>query len=98
VILDTEGNIFGGFTHVEWESLDWNGNDENEDNCSKVDPSLKSYRLMLKNPHNVPARRFALKAEKKDMATHCNWARGPHFDDSDVSDACNTNTMSFTQR
>jgi hypothetical protein len=51
LIQDTRGNIFGGFTPVEWESGDW----------SKVDPSLKSFLFTLKNPHNFPLRRFALK-------------------------------------
>jgi hypothetical protein len=47
---------FGGFSPVEWEN-----------ECSfKADASLKSFLFALKNPHNVPARRFALKAEKKD--------------------------------
>jgi hypothetical protein len=54
--LDTNGNIFGGFTPVKWDS--YTGH--------KADPSLKSFLFTLKNPHNFPARRFALKAEKKD--------------------------------
>jgi hypothetical protein len=29
----------------------------------KTDPSLKSFLFMLKNPQNVPPRRFALRAE-----------------------------------
>jgi hypothetical protein len=32
----------------------------------KPDPSQKSFLFTLKNPHNVPRRRFASKAEKKD--------------------------------
>jgi hypothetical protein len=53
VILDTNGNIFGGFTPVEWESP--------SKLCNKIDPSEKSFLFTLKNPHNVPARRFALR-------------------------------------
>jgi hypothetical protein len=63
VILDTNGNIFGGFTPVAWESRPWNGNYDSENNCLKADPSLKSFIFTLKNPYNVRARRFALKAE-----------------------------------
>jgi hypothetical protein len=63
VILDTKGNIFGGFTPVEWESRtprrSWD-----DSNCWKWDDSLNSFLFTLKNPHNVPARRFALKNEK----------------------------------
>jgi hypothetical protein len=32
----------------------------------KADPSLKSFLFPLKNPHNSPARKTALKAEGKD--------------------------------
>jgi hypothetical protein len=49
VILDTRGNIFGGFTPVPWESRAWDGN---EDNRRKVDRSQKSFLFTLKNPHN----------------------------------------------
>jgi hypothetical protein len=44
VILDTDGNIFGGFTPVEWDFA------SNE----KADPSLKSFVFILKYPHNFP--------------------------------------------
>jgi hypothetical protein len=77
VILDTDGNIFGGFTRVEWESRAWNMKLGCENNLGKADPSLKSFLFTLRNPHNVPARRFALKAEMKDKAISCesepNW-------------------------
>jgi hypothetical protein len=60
VILDTKRNIFGSFTPVAWESRAiWR---------HKADPSLKSFIFTLKNPHNLLARRFALKAERKNEA------------------------------
>jgi hypothetical protein len=65
VILDTKGNIFGGFTPVEWDSS----------YDLKADDSQKSFVFTLKNPHNIPARRFALKAEKKHHAIMCNSER-----------------------
>jgi predicted RNase H-like nuclease (RuvC/YqgF family) len=69
VILDTGGNIFGGFTPVEWKPrTEWPYN--------KTDPSLKSFLFTLKNPHNIPARRFALKAERKDRVIYCHSGRG----------------------
>jgi hypothetical protein len=57
VILDTKGNIFGGFTPVEWRSR-WFGK-------PMADDSPKSFLFTLKNPHNISARRFALKATEK---------------------------------
>jgi hypothetical protein len=50
MILKTKGNIFGGFTPVEWESRDWH---------FKADDSLKSFRFTLKNPHNLSTRSFS---------------------------------------
>jgi hypothetical protein len=70
VILDTNGNIFGGFTPVKWGFGDsW-----------KADDSLKSFLFTLKNPHNIPPRKFALKAEEKHRAIACDSTRGPWFD------------------
>jgi hypothetical protein len=86
LIEDTNGNIFGGFTPLKWESP--------ENNCWKADPSLKSFVFTLKNPHSVPARRFALKAEKKDKAIWCRSERGPHFWDIGVDDDCNATDSS----
>jgi hypothetical protein len=96
VILDTEGNIFGGFTPVEWESRVWNGKRDWE---WKADDSQKSFLFTLKNPENIPARRFALKAEKKHRAIHCDSKWGPGFGggcDISVHDSCHANTLSFT--
>jgi hypothetical protein len=54
LIQDTEGSAFGDFTPVEWDSSgDW-----------KANPSMKSFVGTLKNRHNFPARRNALKAEE----------------------------------
>jgi hypothetical protein len=69
LVEDTGGNIFGGFTPVEWEF----------DGAYRADPSLWSFLFTLKNPRNFPARKFALKAEKKDKAIICNFSYGPHF-------------------
>jgi hypothetical protein len=61
VISDTDGNVFGGFTPVEWEN-----------SCSfKGDDSLRSFLFTLRNPHGVPPRKFKLKAEKKQFAISC---------------------------
>jgi hypothetical protein len=94
VILDTKGNIFGGFTPVEWESRVWK---EDDSHC-KADDSQKSFLFTLKNPHNIPARRFALKADNKERAIicYCHW--GPFFGAGgiSVSDNCNENTKSWT--
>jgi hypothetical protein len=93
VIFDTKGNIFGGFTPVEWESGKYH---------YKADDSQKSFLFTLKNPHNIPAKRFALKAKNGQNAILCNPERGPEFGggcsgcDIAVYGDCNVNTNSFT--
>jgi hypothetical protein len=85
VILDTEGNIFGGFTPVEWNSV----------NKHKADDSLKSFLFTLKDPHSIPARRFTLKSEEKHQAIsyHSQWVPC----DIAVSDKRNANDLSATK-
>jgi hypothetical protein len=92
VILDTNGNIFGGFTPVEWESR--------ISYCFKADDSLKSFVFTLKNPHDVPARRFALKVEQKQNAIYCHFGWSPCFGggcDIAVSNHCNAHMHSYTR-
>jgi hypothetical protein len=91
LILDTGGNVFGGFTPLAWESRTIN--------CLKCDDSLKSFLFTLKNPRNTPARKFALKAERKEDAIFCGSWYGPAFGNGDgitVRDNCNANTDSWT--
>jgi hypothetical protein len=88
VILDTNGNIFGGFTPMKWESDNWG--------IRKGDPSLKGFLFTLTNPHKVPLRRFVLKAEKKEYAIRCDSRWGPIFCDIVVCDTCNANTKSYS--
>jgi hypothetical protein len=90
VIFDTNGNIFGGFTPVKWESGKWH---------YKSDDNQKSFLFTLKNPHNITAKRFALKAEKKQTAICCDSDCGPCFGyghDIAVNDNCNANTDNYT--
>jgi hypothetical protein len=96
VIVDADGNVFGGFSPVEWESRDWNGKYGSENNCWKADPSLRSFLFTLTNPHDVPPRKFALRAEWKDHGIVCRSQTGPRFGDIAVSDNSNANTESAT--
>jgi hypothetical protein len=90
LIWDTDGNIFGGFTPVKWES---------GSGSSKADNSLKSFIFTLKNPRNHPARRFVLHRAKRHQAIICDSKQGPHFYDFGISDRCNLpDTNSFTSR
>jgi hypothetical protein len=97
VILDTNKNIFGGFTPVKWESrISASIGDRSN---WKTDESLKSFLFTLKNPHNIPARKFGLKVETKEYTIYCNSGYGPSFRDGcafAVSQNCNTHTGSST--
>jgi hypothetical protein len=75
VIIDTNGNIFGGFTPSTWNSK----------SCSTCDDSLRSFLFTLKNPHNVAPRKFALKAEQKGNAIFCIACNGPRFGPDDLT-------------
>jgi hypothetical protein len=97
LILDTEGNIFGGFTPIKWESRVWNKKWGDEDNSWKADGNQKSFLFTVKNPHKFPARRFALKETRKRMAIRCRSDRGPHFNDLWICDNCNANPASCTK-
>jgi hypothetical protein len=88
-IEDTAGNIFGGFTPLEWESPS-NGQ-------WKAAPSLKSFLFTLKNPHDFPARTFALNAENKNEAIHCNPSLGPNFSDITIADHCNSSASHISR-
>jgi hypothetical protein len=89
LIEDTKGNVFGGFTAVEWEFSPF-GHFPGDDN-------LRSFLFTLRNPRGVPPRKFALRVEKKQYAIWCESGYGPIFGDSciQVSNNCN-NTDSHT--
>jgi archaellum component FlaC len=95
LILDTDGNVFGGFMPVKWEST---APGESYGHY-KGDDSLRSFLFTLRNPHGVPSRKFALKADEKHQAIFCASNEGPHFGSNDmfVNANCNTNRNSFTQ-
>jgi hypothetical protein len=81
--LDTGGNVFRGFTPLQWELSD----------DRKSDDSMKRFIFTLKNPHNTPARKFALAAERKQFAIYCDSSCGSVFGgsyDIAVSGNCNT--------
>jgi hypothetical protein len=101
--LDTDGNEFGGFTPVEWESRvpkrisRGRAVHLNYSNCCKGDDSMRSFLFTLRNPHGVPPRKFALREEKKGKAISCESDWGPRFYSGiGVSDNCNTNRDSYT--
>jgi cell division protein FtsB len=90
LILDTDGNIFGGFTPVKWEP-------PADSLYERADPSLKSFLFTVKNPHKVPERKFALIADKKDFAVNCSPDYGPSFMDIHIADNSNANLHSYAQ-
>jgi hypothetical protein len=92
LISDTDGNVFGGFTPVKWES--------NQKGGCMSDDSLKSFIFTLKNPSNFPPSRFALQAECKQYAIYCHSDYGPGFGigkgDIYVANNCNASNNNYT--
>jgi hypothetical protein len=89
-VLDTNGNIFGGFTPVKWET-------RTQDNF-KADDTGKSFLFTIKNPHGVAAQRFPLKSDQKKFAIYCLPTLGPAFGngfDLSISDNSNVHTNSY---
>jgi hypothetical protein len=84
LIEDTKGNIFGGFTPLKWESP--------KERKLKSDHSRRSFLFTLRNPHNVPARKFAV----KEKAICCCASWGPDFRDISVAWNANANINSGT--
>jgi hypothetical protein len=91
LISDINGNVFGGFTPVEWESpASWKW---------KVNNSLRSFLFTLRNPHGVPPRKFALRAEERQKAIYCDATCCAVFGtgcDMYVYDNCSANRNSRT--
>jgi hypothetical protein len=86
LVKDTDGNIFGGFTPIAWESYVGPTPDRM---MPKADPSLRSFLFTLKNPHGLPPRKFPLDAAHKDRAIWCSSVWGPRFPFGvSISDNC----------
>jgi hypothetical protein len=84
MILDMKGNTFGGFTPVKLKLGEW---------ISKSHDSLKIFLFTPKNPHNLPARRFELKAKEKRCAIICDSRYGPWFNGAIlVKDNCDSHS------
>jgi hypothetical protein len=69
----------------------WNRKSGGEDNNFKADASQKRCPFTIKNPHNIQARRLALKPNMKHWAIKCHSGCGSRFCDIAVSDNCNAN-------
>jgi hypothetical protein len=87
LVLDTAGNIFGGFTPVAWDSLMWV--------TWKGDESLRSFVFSIRNPHGIGARTFGLRADKKGEAIDCSSGHGPSFFDIEIADGCNATAQAY---
>jgi hypothetical protein len=84
-----EGNIFGNFTLMEWDSH----------NGSKADNNKKSFIFTLKNPYKIESKRFVLKPGEKHRAIYCHSRLGPCFGggcDSAVLDDSSAKSKSHT--
>jgi hypothetical protein len=95
LIADADGNTFGGFTPVEWES-------RHDFPYNKGDDSARSFLFTLQNPDGFPERKCPLRDERRQWAICCNSEYGPVFGhdidicDMIVSDNCSACADSST--
>jgi hypothetical protein len=101
IILDTSGNIFGGFTPLSWESRIWNEVNGTACNLHKADPNLSSFIFTLHNPHNTPGMKFRLRLKRCEYAILCESVKGPRFGygwpDISIQNNCNTGPVNHTK-
>lgn len=100
VIQDTDGNVFGGFTPIKWESRVWNQQMWEKNNCPKGDSSRRTFLFTILNPFGVPPRRFVLREGWEKYAIYCDGAQGPVFGveaDITVRPECNEKPVSYTR-
>lgn len=89
VIATIDGDVFGGFTPVEWEAP--------AEEKYKKDESLKTCLFTLRNSFGVPPRRFPMEEVCKSEIIVCHAKYGPWFgrgSDLRVSNQCHANTFS----
>jgi hypothetical protein len=86
LILDTNGNIFGGFTPLTWDSSNYA-----HSVTWKSDPTSKGFLFTLKNPHHIAPMKFMLKSAGRDRAIGCQSGLGPNFGDLAVCLSNNLN-------
>jgi hypothetical protein len=67
LIRETDKNVFGGFPSVEIES----SAPEEESGCFNDNNCLRSFLFPLMNPPDIPALKFALRAETKQHTIGC---------------------------
>jgi hypothetical protein len=89
VILDRDGNIFGGFTRATWQPPR-KGPDDTR--------TSGSFLFTLKNPHDIPPRRFPVKPDLKSPISrgYAYWSPmvGTEFGrDLSLSDMCKSTQL-----
>jgi hypothetical protein len=98
LIRCTNGNIFGGYTPIAWESRNL---PDNKDGHWKCDETLTSFIFTLKSPHNMAPRKFPLIPEHKQYAIACFHNLGPCFGSGGaivVCDQSNRNENNYTYK
>jgi hypothetical protein len=98
VITDTNGNVFGGFTPLKWESRVWNDQYSAPSNAWKRDDSDKSFIFTLSNPSKSLPMKYRLKSEYNRYAIWTAKSVGPAFGGGCaicVKEGCNKGPVSY---
>jgi hypothetical protein len=87
LIESCKGHIFGGYTPCSWDSS----------TGDKHDLSGESFLFTIKNPHNIPPRKFGIVSNKR--AIYCAASDGPSFGcgtDIRVLANCNSHNNNYS--
>jgi hypothetical protein len=87
LVLDTKGNIFGGFTPLSWNPL-----------AIPADRNRENFMFTLKNPQHLAPMKFPLKSRQRNQAITYIGSLGPVFGNGAlcIADQCNRNSLSHT--
>jgi hypothetical protein len=86
IILDNNGNIFGGFAAVPWQ--------RNQKLTPNIpDPSNRGFLFTLQNPVGIPPMLFPLKPDLKDYALYYDSNAGPCFGGVGTDKPCDIHVL-----
>jgi hypothetical protein len=95
LVEDTEGNVFGAFTPVAWDSRAAHAG------TKRPDPSGRSFIFTLRNPSGAAPEALRLKPGADVSAIDCDGDYGPCFGggcDLSIVDECNRKTDNYCGR
>jgi hypothetical protein len=97
-VLDTENNIFGGFTHLRWEEHLMSVSEKQNFEFLFREDLGSSFLFTLRNPYGLSERIFPLQRNRSQWAIQAHSNFGPTFGwDLGIADHSDSNRDSWAQ-